>query len=466
MVFSSFIFLFLFFPFTILVNLLLDVKKSNVFLFLSSLLFYYYGERKLVFVLLFSILLNYSVGILIQKSKTQKQAKIIVASGIVLNLLILVFYKYLSYLMLFFSIDQSSFFISHLVLPIGISFFTFQGISYIVDVYKSELNYCSNLIALGLYISFFPQLIAGPIVKFHDLKDKLLERSVNIDDFFYGLERFIFGFIKKVVFANTIGLIADAVFESPLESISSPTAWVGIFAYSLQIYFDFSGYSDMAIGIGRIVGFKFKENFNYPYVANSLQNFWKRWHISLSTWFKEYVYIPLGGSRMGYGIMYRNLVVVFVLTGVWHGAHVNFLIWGCIHGFFILLEKSKCIKVSFPKSVQHLYVITILLISWVFFRVQSFENAILFLKKMFWISLNGTYYPFSLFSNYVMLVFIIGILLTTSFHRKVWKKVLNEIQFVNQRKTILKSAFLLCVFLYALTELATSSFNPFIYFRF
>jgi alginate O-acetyltransferase complex protein AlgI len=473
MVFSSFIFLLLFLPFTILVNFLLPKKLSNAFLLVVSLIFYYYGEEKLTYILICSILWNYVFGLLIGVSQKNgsntKLTHLYLFSAVTGNLLLLGYYKYFVFLIQ--SIGLTSYFsettLSSIIMPIGISFFTFHGISYLVDIYRNEAKPVKNIIDMGLYISFFPQLIAGPIIKYHDIADQLKARKIIADDVRIGINRFIGGLAKKILLANNFAFVADAVFDSEINDLSTPTAWLGICCYTLQIYYDFSGYSDMAIGLGKMMGFHFKENFDYPYISKSIQEFWRRWHISLSTWFKEYVYIPLGGNRKGKNRMLLNLLIVFVLTGFWHGASYNFLIWGLIHGLFIVLE-----KIPFPKipkrliGIKHLYVLGVVMIAWVFFRVETLENSVLFLKKMFAFDTEGSYYAFIFLSPYLLFILFIGLLFATPF-RKLLALKLEHLSVKNELLHFsVKHGFYLLLFLFTLLELSSLSYNPFIYYRF
>lgn len=312
MVFSSTVFLFL--PFVILGNFLLKKNVRNLFLLFSSLFFYAWGEQNLVLLMIASICVNYLVGFLIQKSANQWVSNLTLTLGITINLAVLIYFKYANFILANlgnFNINMG-WDLKDVALPIGVSFFTFQNISYLIDVYREEVKAQKNLIHLGLYISLFPQLIAGPIVRYVDIQKEIIERRISKALFKEGIRRFIRGLGKKVIIANTSALIGDKIFNIAPDDISTPVAWLGIICYSLQIYFDFSGYSDMAIGLGKMLGFNFKENFNYPYIAKSIQDFWRRWHISLSTWFRDYLYIPLGGNRKGLSRTYINLIIVFL----------------------------------------------------------------------------------------------------------------------------------------------------------
>ena len=338
MVFSSNVFLFYFLPIVLFVYFLLDSKFRNMWLFLASLFFYAWGEPYYVVVMLLSIIVNYVLGGASSCFTNRNIRKIILLIAVLCNLGILFYFKYLN-----FAIDTANkvfkyeFIVKNIVLPIGISFYTFQGLTYVIDVYREDAKVQKSPIKLGLYIAMFPQLIAGPIVRYKDVESQLEARICEIDKCFYGIWRFVQGLAKKAIIANTVAEVADNIFSQPAGEISTAAAWLGVVCYTLQIYFDFSGYSDMAIGLGKIMGFDFVENFNYPYTSSSITEFWKRWHISLSSFFRDYVYIPLGGNRKGN--VYLNLSIVFFLTGLWHGASFNFILWGIWHGFFIVLER-------------------------------------------------------------------------------------------------------------------------------
>jgi len=475
MVFSSFIFLLLFLPFTILVNFLLPKKASNVFLLAMSLLFYYYGEKHLTFLLICSIIWNYIFVHLISKEQNKligenkKKSYYYLFLCVAGNLSLLFYYKYFTFFIDSFGLQNnfSSTYLASIIMPIGISFFTFHGLSYVVDVYRKEAKPTKSIIDLGLYISFFPQLIAGPIIKYYDVHEQIKNRKIQLFDVHSGINRFIRGLAKKIILANNFAVVADSVFDSPINDLSSPSAWLGIICYSLQIYYDFSGYSDMAIGLGKMTGFHFKENFNYPYISKSIQEFWRRWHISLSTWFKEYVYIPLGGNKKGTSRMLFNLLIVFILTGFWHGSSVNFLIWGLLHGCFIILEKIPFPKVSSKLNfIKHFYVITVVMIAWVFFRLEKVESSFEFIKKMFLFDAKGTYYPFIYLSPYFISILTIAILFVTPIRLKLshfYDKLFIKSDFIHFS---IKNLLFIIVLIFTLFELSSLTYNPFIYYRF
>jgi len=418
--------------------------------------------------MLSSILINYFSGLGISYFHKQKRsAKPLLTIAIIANLSFLLYYKYYD-----FFLDNISYFgfksvfeDSEIILPIGISFFTFQGISYLIDLYRKEVSCQKNIIHLGLYISFFPQLIAGPIIRYHDIASELKNRIITKNLFTEGLVRFIRGLAKKVIIANSLALIADQTFDIAPTDLPTTVAWLGIICYTLQIYFDFSGYSDMAIGLGKMLGFNFKENFNYPYISKSIKEFWRRWHISLSTWFKDYLYIPLGGSRKGTLLTYRNLLIVFFITGFWHGASYNFIFWGLFHGAFLILEKTKGSLIEkLPNSIKHIYVLLVVIIGWVFFRAETFNDAIVYLQHLFTPTTDGNYIPFIYVNNYFMFVLCLAIIFSAPV-RKVISQKFNPEKF-ETIQLISNYGFHFVLLLFSIMELAQSSYNPFIYYRF
>ena len=349
MLFSTMTFVYVFLPIVALLYLITKKELHNPILLTASIIFYAWGEPKYLAIMLVTILVNYFGAILIDKFKTNK--KLILFSTIAVDLGFLIYFKYFNFIVDNINhIFSSNINAIEVIMPLGISFYTFQAISYVIDVYREEVKVQQNLYKLALFICLFPQLIAGPIVKYHDIEEQIESREVNFEKVNEGVKRFIIGLSKKMLIANTMGAIADQIFSQAPDTFSHGIAWIGAVSYSLQLYFDFSGYSDMAIGLGLIFGFRFMENFNYPYISKSISEFWRRWHISLSTWFKQYVYIALGGNRNGLFKTCRNLGIVFLLTGIWHGAAWNFVFWGIWNGFFIILEKVLNIK-EFEQSV-------------------------------------------------------------------------------------------------------------------
>jgi alginate O-acetyltransferase complex protein AlgI len=472
MVFSSTIFLFVFLPIVLIINFLLKKEYRNVFLLLASLFFYAWGEGLLVFLMLSSISINYisGLGISYFLEKNINISKIVLGIAIVANLGLLFYYKYANFVIanlqelgLYLEYDNTS-----ILLPIGISFFTFQGISYLIDVYRKEADVQKNLLHLGLYISFFPQLIAGPIVRYHDVDQQIKKREITNELFTEGIIRFVRGLAKKVIIANNAAFFADQVFSVSALEISTSSAWLGIICYAIQIYFDFSGYSDMAIGLGKMLGFTFKENFNYPYISNSIQDFWRRWHISLSTWFRDYLYIPLGGNRGSLFSTYRNLIIVFLITGLWHGASWNFIFWGLFHGFFLILERAKILKTTkWPKFFQHVYVLFVVLTGWVFFRAETMAEGIIFIKSLLGLSSGDNQIALVYLNPYTGIMIVLAVIFSMPIREKVNNLLFkSEKQFIKNAKNILIYSFYIFLLLLTIIELAQSSYNPFIYFRF
>ncbi|MBE6056084.1 MBOAT family O-acyltransferase, partial [Clostridium sp.] len=384
MVFSSQIFIFIFLPLNLIIyytigNIFSSKIFKNCISLFGSLIFYAWGGIKYLPLLCSSILINYIFGLLIDKLKEKKRLKkIVLLVGIMLNLILLFYYKYYDFAIGNINrISNTTFQYNGIILPIGISFFTFQGMSYIIDIYRKDAKVNKNILSVALYISFFPQLIAGPIVKYKDIDNQIRKRKESMEYFSYGIERFVIGLSKKVIIADTVAEIADTIFSLSNVGIDQSTAWLGAICYTFQIYFDFSGYSDMAIGLGYMFGFRFMENFNYPYISKSITEFWRRWHISLSTWFKEYLYIPLGGNRKGN--TYLNLFIVFLTTGLWHGASWNFIAWGMWNGIFIIIEKiinKKRGYIKTPSIIKATITMFIVILGWVLFRANGLMDAI------------------------------------------------------------------------------------------
>lgn len=385
MVFSSLTFLFVFLGPVLLLHLILPKAARNLWLLSASLLFYAWGEPKLILVMLISISVNYVIGRGIGQNLGTRRATMWLISGVITNLGLLGYYKYTPFLLetynwLAFSFGWPQNPPYDIRLPLGISFFTFQAISYLVDVHRGTVQQERSPLNLALYIALFPQLIAGPIVRYKDLADELSDRRITLDAFSEGVQRFIIGLAKKVLIANTLAVPADIIFGTPTAELTLAAAWFGLVCYAGQLFFDFSGYSDMAIGLGRMLGFRFPENFNFPYAARSITDFWRRWHMSLSTWFRDYLYIPLGGNRLGPWRTYRNLLVVFLLCGLWHGGSWTFVLWGAFHGSFLILERvglGQWLE-RMPRLVGHVYALTAVLFAWVLFRCETLSQALSF----------------------------------------------------------------------------------------
>jgi alginate O-acetyltransferase complex protein AlgI len=473
MVFTSPTFLFFFLPVTLLLNFLFQrFKIRNTILLLASLFFYIFGEGELVLLMLSSITVNYFLGIWIEKSKSKKALVI----GVTINILILLFNKYANFIVdnlnpLFIAFDFAPIKDFYIKLPVGISFYTFQSISYLVDVYRRDNKAQKNFVDLALYVALFPQLIAGPIVRYKDIAAQLKVRALDFSQFSYGAKRFIIGLGKKVIIANTVAITADVIFDLDFTLINASTAWLGLIFYTIQIYFDFSGYSDMAIGLGYMLGFKFQENFNFPYVSKSIKEFWRRWHISLSMWFRDYLYISLGGNRNGKSRTYINLFIVFLLTGLWHGASWNFVIWGLIHGLFIVIERLGFDKILARLGVfQNLYTLFVVVIAWVFFRVEKFSDACSYISTLFIGTSSELHYDVSMFLSKENII-ILFIALIYSFKGFQYlstnvSQLIPSAPFLKTSLSILQSAGLLMIFVYSIMSVASGSYNPFIYFRF
>ena len=469
MLFSSMTFIYVFLPIVLLLYLTTKKELHNPILLTASIIFYAWGEPKYLAVMLMTIIINYFGAILIEKENLYKKPFLILT--IIANLGFLIYFKYFNFLLdNFNNLFHSNFQALDVIMPIGISFYTFQALSYVIDVYRGEYKPQKDIYKLALYICLFPQLIAGPIVKYRDIAEQIDSREVNFDKVNIGVKRFIIGLSKKVLIANTMGAIADKIFTQDPHTFSHLIAWLGSITYTFQLYFDFSGYSDMAIGLGLIFGFKFMENFNYPYISKSITEFWRRWHISLSTWFKQYVYISLGGNRVGKLKTLRNLGIVFLLTGIWHGAQWTFVIWGIWHGFFIILEKIFNIKEFeskvHPKYINvlmHIYCIFVFVIGWVIFRADNMKYAWDYLMNMFGLLHLHTneflYAPAYYLDRAEIVTIIVAILCSMPLFK-------NLIYFENKVVKSLVNIWLILLFFLSTITIASSTYNPFIYFRF
>lgn len=466
MVFSSNIFIFIFLPMVLFAYYALGKKLKNYILLFASLFFYVWGGLSYLKILIVSIIINYIFGLLIDKVRDNiKLKKAFLVIGVVLNLAILFYYKYYD-----FFIENSNlvfntnFSLKYIALPIGISFFTFQGMSYIIDIYREDGKVNKNPFAVALYISFFPQLVAGPIIKYKTVDDQIRNRKESLDQFSYGINRFVMGLAKKVIIADILGGMADNIFNLYYSGIDTPTAWIGAICYTFQIYYDFSGYSDMAIGLGHMFGFEFMENFNYPYISKSITEFWRRWHISLSTWFKEYLYIPLGGNRKGN--VYFNLFVVFLVTGVWHGAAWTFVLWGLWHGIFILIERAIRKRewyIKTPTTIKYSITMLVVILGWVLFRADNLEQAFGFIKTMVGLNNPGALtFEYTYFINKKFIFWIlISILGSVPFIPNKFKKYSG-----NKTFEFLETIFILLLFIVAIIFVVNSTYSPFIYFQF
>ncbi|CDM69893.1 membrane protein [Clostridium bornimense] len=465
MVFSSLTFMFAFLPMVLLAYFIMPKAVRNLTLFLFSLLFYAWGEPIYILIMIFSTIVDYFHGMLIYKYKqcdNNKKSRLILISSIFINLSLLVFFKYSDFFISSVNtIFGSNLKLLNLSLPIGISFYTFQTMSYSIDIYRGTVTPQRNIIDFGTYVALFPQLIAGPIVQYKTIAHQLRNRKESLDQFTYGIIRFVSGLGKKVLIANNVGLIWEEIISSDLSTISVLSSWIGIIMFALQIYFDFSGYSDMAIGLGNMFGFKFKENFNYPYESKSITEFWRRWHISLGSWFKEYVYIPLGGNRR---YQVRNICIVWLLTGLWHGASWNFVIWGIYFGSTLLLEKF--ILKKFFNINSRIYALLLILIGWVIFAFDNLQHGLIYIKSMFSISSNvfiDSNALYILTSNITIIV--IGIIASTSIPKKITRYFLKGKE-NSWTFSIVTSVYILGILILSTASLVNSSYNPFLYFRF
>ena len=462
MVFSSITFLFYFLPIVIGIYYIVPNKLKNIVLLLASIFFYFYGEPKYVLIMLLSITCTYIFGILIDKYK--KYSKLFLTISICLIAGILVYFKYMNFI-----IENINLWLSnridfiYVVLPIGISFYTFQLISYIIDVYRGQAKVQKNILKLAMYISLFPQLIAGPIVRYTTIEEQLENRKYSFEKFALGVRRFVIGLGKKVLIANMLGELINVFLATKDSSILF--YWMYGIANMLQIYFDFSGYSDMAIGLGKMFGFEFLENFNYPYIATNITDFWRRWHISLSSWFRDYIYIPLGGNRVSKIKWIRNILIVWLLTGLWHGSAWNFIIWGLYFGILLIIEKiflNRYLE-KFPKILSRIYVLIIVMISFIIFSGENMNQIIQNIGGLVgcaesnFISKESLYY----FKSYLV-VFIVAIIGATPIFKNIIQNRKNIDKFIN----ILEPIYLLIIFVISTSYIIDGSFNPFLYFRF
>lgn len=470
MVFSTIIFLCAFLPITIIGYYLMPGRGKNIFLLLCSLFFYAWGEPVYVFVMLASIICNYAFGMALYRFRNRR--KLWLMAAVAVNLGILCVFKYTGFIVENAGrILPGLLKIPEIALPIGISFYTFQGLSYCIDVYRDEEIVQKNPFNLALYISMFPQLIAGPIVRYGDVKDALAKREHSPELFAGGVERFIIGLSKKAILANPMGALAQQIMGSDTGYMGASVAWLGAVAYTLQIYFDFSGYSDMAIGLGKIFGFRFPENFNYPYISGSVREFWRRWHISLSAWFKDYLYIPMGGSRKGN--VYLHLFIVFLATGLWHGAAWGFVLWGLWHGMFCILERvagnlhndkghGGKNAIYYVRNVfSHVYTLLVVITGWVLFNLVSVRGALSYVKVMFGITRNSftAYSPSYYMDGRTTVLMAVSVLACLP-----WKAILRLKE--STGLLIVKRLILLILLALCFVFIITSTYNPFIYFRF
>ncbi len=468
MLFSSLTFLFGFLPILLLGYYVVPSRKfKNCILLVFSLLFYAWGEPKYILLMLVTILISYIMGLLINKYDSKpKVKKLLLTMSIILILAGLIFFKYTNFILENITrVTKADITFMDIILPIGISFYSFQILSYVIDLYNKKVEVQRNIFSLALYVSLFPQLIAGPIVRYETVEDELKNRKENLPDILSGFKRFIVGLSKKIIIANNMGLIADSIFVLNNSNIGTLIMWLGVLAYTLQIYFDFSGYSDMAIGLGKMFGFHFLENFNYPYIAKSITDFWRRWHISLSSWFRDYIYIPLGGNRVSKLKWIRNICVVWLLTGLWHGASWNFVLWGAYFAIILLIEKIFLLKFieKSPKIIQWLYSIFLIMLGWVIFRCESVELMKNVLSKMFMYQksdlLQFITENINLLSSmlFILPAIIVSFPIVPKLKEKFNKSIIMYAGY---------NLLILILFTINIVFLTSSSYNPFIYFRF
>jgi alginate O-acetyltransferase complex protein AlgI len=467
MVFSTPIFLFYFLALTLLVYYVVPRKGRNVVLLISSLFFYYWGEREYVAIMFLSTAIDYTHGMLVERCKKKgndKGARMAVASSIIFNLALLLFFKYWDFLAGSFQAMGLTFMpVLNIHLPIGISFYTFQTMSYTIDVYRGDTRAQRNIINFGTFVTLFPQLIAGPIIKYKDLGDQINERTTSTEKFASGVQIFMVGMAKKVLVANNVGMLWEAYKAMSAGELTVLGAWLGVIAFTFQIYFDFSGYSDMAIGLGRMLGFEFLPNFNYPYISKSITEFWRRWHISLSTWFREYLYIPLGGNRCSKPRWMFNLLVVWAATGIWHGASWNYLIWGLYFFVLLMLEKFFLLKVlsKVPALVGHIYTLFFVVVSWAIFAIEDFAQLGSYLKVMF--GLGGVPLMDAKLGYYVtsyLPILLVAAVASTPLGAKLYHKLKTP------AAEVVCTVLVLAGLVVCTAYLVDGTYNPFLYFRF
>ncbi len=488
MIFSSPFFLFIYFPAVLLLYYISPLRWRNLVLLVFNLIFYGWGEPVYILIMFASIAIDYTHGMLVSRCKNKgndRGARAAVASSVIFNLALLCFFKYWDFIagnLSALGIDLVTrseirsalnavlrragldplFQSSASTLPIGISFYTFQTMSYTIDVYRGDARVQKNIVTFGTFVTLFPQLIAGPIIKYKDLDQQLEQRDHTVERFASGVQRFVVGLSKKVLLANNLGQLWDAYLATPGEQLTTLGAWLGILAFSFQLYFDFSGYSDMAIGLGRMLGFEFLENFNYPYISKSVTEFWRRWHISLGTWFREYLYIPLGGNRVKKPRFILNLLIVWAATGIWHGASWNFLLWGLYYFFWLVAEKlwlGKALEKA-PGWLRHLYGLFIVAVGWAIFAVEDFTAMGLYLKAMFGFGAGLWDKTFLYYLRSFLPMLIVGTVASTPLGSSLWKKL------PERPRKIALPALLLLGLVFSTAYLVDGTYNPFLYFRF
>lgn len=468
MVFSSVVFLYIFLPIMLLIYFIVPKKFKNAIMILASLIFFAWGEIRYIFIMLILAVMDFWCGNNINKNEgNKKKQRIYLAIDVGVNLLILFFFKYADFIISNINgITGLSIPLLNIPLPIGVSFNTFQSLSYIIDVYKGTVKCEKSFYNYLTYTTLFPQIIAGPIVRYETVDEELETKNISVDNFTKGMKRFIIGLGKKVLIANNVGALWNIIETGAYQELTLVMSWIGIIAFALQIYFDFSGYSDMAIGLANIFGMDFDENFNFPYISKSITEFWRRWHMTLGSWFRDYIYIPLGGNRKGFAKQIRNILIVWFLTGAWHGASWNFILWGLYFGVILIIEKLILLKVleKIPKIFSHLYSLILILVSWVIFAFEDLSKIGNYLSTMFTtnnsllVNNEALYYT----KNYFIII-IIGIILSTPIIKKLFKKIEEKKSIV---ASIVTSIAYLTIFLLSTASLVSDTFNPFLYFRF
>lgn len=474
MVFSSAIFLFAFFPMYILiVSCVRNLRINNFLLLIMSLIFYAWGEPIYILLMLFSMLVNYLIALPAAKYVNNDciKRRTLLSLAVIFNITTLALFKYSGFLVSTInSIFGTGLPVPEIPLPIGISFFTFQTMSYVIDAYRGTCNVQKNFGKFALYISFFPQLIAGPIVKYHDIEQQLSDRKINFEGIADGTRRFFVGLVKKLIISNACAVIVDNIYDNIGSDLNILIAWTAAICYCFQLYFDFSGYSDMAIGLGKMAGFKFMENFNYPYISLSIRDFWKRWHISLTTWFREYVYFPLGGNRKGEFRTGLNRLTVFFLTGLWHGAQWTFVVWGLFHGVFMLLETYAIHPEKWKhKALSRIYTLAVVTVGFTIFRANNMGQALEFIGAMFAgfnFTHNGLAMLCEIFNFYNILIILIAAIACTPWLKNKAERISSKSIAAKKTVTCFKYVASLGLAALCILSLASSTYNPFIYFRF
>ncbi len=477
MTFSSLVFLCIFFPIVFCLHLIApSIKIKNGLLIIASLFFYAFGEPVYVLLMIFSAFFNYLCALMLGGGKEDSsRKKLVLAIAVIINIGLLCVFKYTGlFLNTINDITHLGIPVPEIALPIGISFFTFQALSYVIDVYREQVPVQKSFPKVLLYISFFPQLIAGPIVKYRDIEEEIESREIKVEEVAPGLRRFIIGLGKKVLIANAMAVVADNIFSQDTSSLNIVVAWTGAVAYAMQIYFDFSGYSDMAIGLGRMFGFHFRENFDHPYISRNVKEFWRRWHISLSSWFKDYVYIPLGGNKKGSLRTGINKLIVFFLTGLWHGANWTFVVWGLFHGFFSFLEEFIPHIKKLPRVISHIYLMVVVIVGFVIFRADTMSQALGVIGKMF-TGFSFTNESMSLelqqLTPYFIVMLIAAVLASGPIQEigaALKKKITSDGTNIKSELVLEVASYMICILIlvWCVLRLSGGSYNPFIYFRF